>query len=897
MTATIHGYLDVLAADGRIVQIRPVRSDDASPLLALYQRESDESLRLRFFTAGRGALDREVERLVRPAGPDHAALAADDAGELVGVASYEREPGTDRAEFAVIVDDRHHGRGIGTLLLEHLAGYARRQGVRQLTGDVLAENAAMLRVARDLVTTRLAAPQAGVVEVRVPTELDEAALAAIDARERVAGHRSLVPLLAPRSVAVIGAGRKPGGIGHEVLRSIVEHGFTGTIRPVNAHATEVAGIPAYPTVAAIPELVDLAVVAVPATAVRRVVADCAAAGVRAMVILTSGFGETDAAGRTEQSELVRIARRNGMRLVGPNCLGVLNTDPQVRLAATFAADVPPPGGLAVASQSGAVGIAVLDHATRTGIGISSFVSLGNKADVSGNDLLTYWYDDPDTEAVALYLESFGNPRKFARIARALARRKPVLAVKSGRSEGGRRAGASHTAAAAAPDVAVDSLFAQAGVIRTDTLGDLLDAARMLVGQPLPSGNRVAVVGNAGGVNVLAADAAEAAGLTVPQLSHATVSRLRAVAPDAPGDGNPVDLGAAATPQRLEQAVRVLAGSGEVDAVLAVFAATRTNDVPGSLAALAKAADQTTGTPLAVVLLGVVDPPTTVGARKAPVYPLPELAVRALGHAAGYARWRREPLGRRPELSNVDSGRARELVDQALSTGGGWQPAETVSALLHCYGVPVVRSISAGSVSDTVAAAEELGYPVAVKSDDPDVVHKSDIGAVRLGLTGPDQVRDAYRAIGEAVGTARSAVVVQPMARGDVELVAGVVHDPLFGSLVMLGLGGVHTDLLGDRTFRLLPVTDTDASRMWRSLRASPLLTGYRGKPGVDTAAVEDLLLRVGRLAEDIPEIAELDLNPVLAGPEGLFAVDAKLRLSEVGQEPDAVLRALQMPPS
>ncbi|HEX6076413.1 MAG TPA: GNAT family N-acetyltransferase [Micromonosporaceae bacterium] len=895
MTATIRSYLDVLAADGRIVQIRPVRPDDASGLLALYERESDESLRLRFFTAGRGALHCEVDRLVRPAGPDHVALAADDAGELVGVASYEREPGTDRAEFAVIVDDRHHGRGIGTLLLEHLAGYARRQGIRQLTGDVLAENAAMLRVARDLVTTRLAAPQAGVVEVRVPTDLDEAALAAVDARERVAGHRSLVPLLAPRSIAVIGAGRKPGGIGHEVLRSIIEHGFTGSVHPVNAHATEVAGVAAYPTVAAIPERVDLAVVAVPATAVREVVAECATAGVRAMVILTSGLGETDAAGRAEQSELVRIARRHGMRLVGPNCLGVLNTDPQVRLAATFAADVPPPGGLAVASQSGAVGIAVLDHAARTGIGISSFVSLGNKADVSGNDLLTYWYDDPDTEAVALYLESFGNPRKFARIARALARRKPVLAVKSGRSEGGRRAGASHTAAAAAPDVAVDSLFAQAGVIRTDTLGELLDAARMMVGQPLPTGNRVAVVGNAGGANVLAADAADAAGLTVPQLSPATVARLREVAPDAPGDGNPVDLGAATTPRRLQQAVRVLAGSGEVDSVLTVFAATRTNDVPGALTALAEAADQTTGTPFAVVLLGVPDPPTTLGARKVPVYPLPELAVRALGHAVGYARWRREPLGRRLDLTGVDSGRARALVDQALATGGGWQPAETVSALLHCYGVPAVRSISAGSASDAVAAAEELGYPVAVKSDDPDVVHKSDIGAVHLGLTTPDEVRNAYRAIGEAVGVSRSAVVVQPMARGDVELVAGVVHDPLFGSLVMLGLGGVHTDLLGDRTFRLLPVTDIDANRMWRSLRAAPLLTGYRGKSAVDTRALEDLLLRVGRLAEDIPEIAELDLNPVLAGPDGLFAVDAKLRLSEVGAEPDAVLRALRMP--
>ncbi len=895
VTESHRRYVDVLTADGRILQIRPVHADDATALTGLYQRESDESLRMRFFGSGRSYVDKEVERLVRPPAPDHVALLADDAGVVVAVASYERVPGGDSAEFALLVDDRHHGRGIGTLLLEHLAEYARRHGVRKLVGDVLAENAAMLRLARDLAATSVAPPRAGVVEIEFATDLDDAALAAIDARERTAGHRSLTPLMAPRTVAVVGAGRKPGGIGHEVLCSILEHGFTGTVHPVNPHADEVAGRRVYPSVAAIGSPVDLAVVAVPAAMVLEIAEDCATAGARSMLVLTSGFGETDPAGHAAQAELTRIARRHGMRLVGPNCLGILNTSPAVRLAATFATQVPPAGGLAVASQSGAVGIAVLDHATRTGIGVSSFVSLGNKADVSGNDLLTYWYDDPATRAVALYLESFGNPRKFARIARALARRKPVLAVKSGRSEGGRRAGASHTAAAAAPDTAVDTLFAQAGVIRTDTLGELVDAARLLMDQPLPAGDRIAVVGNAGGVNVLAADAAEAVGLTVPQLSAATVARLREIAPDAPGDGNPIDLGAATSPERLAAAVDVLAASGEVDAIVGVFAATRTNDVPKAVAALGEAGDRAHHLPFAGVLLGVPDAPDTLGVRRAPVYPLPELAVRALGHAAAYARWRRQPLGHRAELPGIEAVTARDIVAQALAAGGGWQPAETVGALLDCYGIPTVPSVPAGTAPEAVAAAERLGYPVAVKVADPSVVHKTDVGGVHLALSTPAAVRDAYHLIAAALGELRPAVVVQPMATGEAELVAGVVHDPLFGSLVMLGLGGVHTDLLGDRTFRLLPMTDVDAGRMWRSLRAVPLLTGYRGRPGVDTDALEDLLLRVGRLAEDLPEVAELDLNPVLAGPDGLVAVDAKLRLAEVGEEPDAVLRALRMP--
>ncbi|MFF5229599.1 GNAT family N-acetyltransferase [Dactylosporangium sp. NPDC000521] len=869
--------VDCLTTDGRIVRLRTIRPQDAPALLALHQRLSPASRYLRFFSAGT-ALDGEVRRLVRPSGPDHVHLLVEERGSVLAAGSYERIDAA-RADFALVVDDDHHGEGLGTLLLEHLAAAARRAGIAELVGDVLPGNAAMLRVGGDLapgVARRLEA-DAGTFQIRVPTLPDEAALAAVGLRDRTAAHHSLRPLLAPASVAVIGAGRRPGGIGREVLAALRAGGYTGALHAVNPNAAEVCGMAAHPSVAAIGGAVDLAVIAVPAAAVPEVVRQCSTAGVRAAVILTAGIEPAT------QAALVRHARRHGMRILGPNCLGVVNTDPAVRLTATFAPAPPVAGGLAVASQSGAVGVAILDAATGCGVGISSFVSLGNKTDISSNDLLSYWADDPATRAVALYVESFGNPRRFAWIARALASRKPVLAVKSGRSEGGRRAGASHTAAVAAPETAVAALFEQAGVIRTDTLGELLDTARVLADQPLPTGNRLAVVGNAGGLNVLAADAAPAAGLVVPTLT---------LPGRTPAAVNPIDLGAQATADSVSEAIRVVARSGEADLLVVTFVATRSNDTPGTVAAIAATVDDCPQLPVAVVVVGAPDVPRTLGTRKVPVFDLPEPAVLAMGRAARYAARRREPVGTRPSLPDVDHGAARGIVQRALATGGGWQPADVARSLLTCYRVPVVETRIATDAGEALRYAEVISYPVALKAAAPDLVHKSDIGAVRLGLADEAAVRVAYRAIGAAVGTGQPAVTVQPMADPGVEMVAGVVHDPVFGSLLMLGLGGVYTDLLGDRTLRLLPLTDRDAAAMWRGLRAAPLLTGYRGAAPADTSALEDLLLRLGRLAEDFPEIAELDLNPVLVGPRGCTAVDVKLRLAPVGAEPDPYLRHL-----
>ncbi|MEV4624208.1 GNAT family N-acetyltransferase [Asanoa sp. NPDC049573] len=895
-SATATGGVDALMADGGIVRIRVVRPDDRPALQAMYERGDADGLRMRFFAlATEATIAAELDRLCRQPDDSGGAVLAELAGTVVGVASFALLNGPGRhAEFAVFVDDAHRGRGIGTLLLEHLTVFARSAGIDELTGMVLADNGSMMRVARGLSGRVVAHVTEDALDVGLPTADDVAAIDAMDERERHAEQASLRPLLRPRSVAVVGAGRAAGGVGHEALRGLQEYGYTGTLYAVNPQAVEVAGIPAYPSLGAVPGPVDLVVVAVPAPGVAGVIADAAAIGARAAVILSAGFSETGSGGRVQQAALVDVGRKHGIRIVGPNCIGILNTDPAVRLNASFTPGLPLAGGLAVASQSGAVGIALLDHAARAACGISTFVSLGNKADVSGNDLIAYWFDDPRTTAVALYLESFGNPRKFARIARALARRKPVLAVKSGRSAAGRRAGASHTAAAAAPDATVDALFAQAGVIRVDDLGELLDAARVLTDQPLPGGRRLAVLGNAGGFNVMAADAAAGGFLAVSAPSADLRDRMRDLIPDAAAVDNPLDLGAAATPAGFAAAARALAASGEVDALLFVVAATRSNDVPAILAAIAPIVDAQPGLAAAAVVVGVPDPPPVLGSRRMPVYDLPEQAVRALDHAARYAAWRREPLGRRPELTGIDTERARAAVGRGLAAHDGWQPYAITAEILRAYGVPLLGSTVVTDEDSAAVAARLAGYPVAVKSADPALVHKTEVGGVHLSLADDAAVRAAYRAVTAAGDPARGALV-QPMVARGVELVAGIVHDPLFGSLVMAGLGGVQTDLFDDRVLRLVPMTDLDAGRMWRALHAAPLLTGFRGSRPANTDAVEDLLLRLGRLAEDLPEVAELDLNPVVAGPDGVVAVDAKLRLLAVGVEPDPVLRGLRHP--
>ncbi|MGW1344474.1 bifunctional acetate--CoA ligase family protein/GNAT family N-acetyltransferase [Kribbella sp. NPDC002412] len=882
---------DVLASDGSVVRIRPVRADDEPALGAMNERVSDRSMYLRFFGISRSMADEHMHHLVADH-DGHVALVAEYDDRVVGVASYEPlRPG--EAEMAFLLEDSVQGRGIGTLLLEQLAATARENGVQRLRADTLAENAGMLRVFADSGFEQVRRLESGVVELVLDTAYRPSTLERMADRERAAEDRSLHRVFAPRAVAVIGAGRTPGGIGHEVLQNLVRGNFTGPVYAVNPHTDRVAGLPSYPSVEDVPGFVDLAVIAVPAEQVRHVLGSCGAKGVAGAVVLTAGFSELGTAGHAAQQEILEVARRHSIRLIGPNCIGLVNTDPAVNLNATFAEVSPTPGALAIAAQSGAVGVAVLDQAGRSGLGVSEFVSLGNKVDVSGNDLLLHWWGDPRTAVIGLYLESFGNPRKFGGLARLVGRTKPILVVKGGRSAGGRRAGASHTAAAATPETAVDALFAQSGVLRMDTLEELVETARVLAALPLPRGRRLAVVGNAGGAGVLAADAAGRLGLDLPELSDAVQRELMGLG--AVGSVNPVDLGAAASPSSLGRALHLIADSGEVDAVLVNYAATRAGHVDEIYDAIAQSAAGS-GLPILVNCVGALDAApeiVVVGGRRLPVFPFPESAVRALAHAVRYAEWRARPQGAVPELARVDAAGARAVVRDFLGNRpeGGWVDQVEVGRLLQCAGVAAIPVTGVSTRAEAIRVAKSIGYPVALKTASPTALHKTDIGGVRIGLADQLQLAAAYDEVTAAAQDPN--VVIQAMAPSGTELLVGVVRDPLFGPLVMAGSGGVLTDLLADRQWRGLPLTDLDAADMVRSLRCAVLLAGYRGAEAADQAAVLDVIHRIAWLAELVPELAELDINPLIAGAAGAFAVDVRMRLTPATPEPDWYARRMR----
>jgi acyl-CoA synthetase (NDP forming)/GNAT superfamily N-acetyltransferase len=886
-----------LLLDRAVVFLRASRPTDVDALLDLHRRVSGRSRYFRFFT-GAADVEREVRRLSRPPDADHAVVVAEHDGLVVAVASYERLD-VARAELALLVDDDWQGRGVGTLLLERLASYARAAGIAELTGEVLAANGAMLEAGSGLApgVSRSRADDPGMVHLVIPTTLDRSAVDAAAERDRRAERESLRPLLEPSSVAVVGVSRRGHGVGRAVLRTLRAGGYTGRIFAVNPRAERVAGLRAYPSVSAIGLPVDLAVIAVPVSQVRSVVEDCATTGVGAVVILAARADDDPSRSQAAEEGLVELARAHGMRIIGPNCIGVANPQDDVCLSATFAPQPATPGALAVASQSGAVGIALLEAATRDQVGISTFVSLGNAADVSTNDLLAYWHDDPRSRVVALYVESFGNPRRFAVLARSLSRRKPVLVVKSGRSPAGQRAGASHTGVIATADATVDALFRQAGVLRFDTLGELLDAARFLADQPLPAGPRLGVVGNAGGLNVLAADAARGMGLVLPELPPSTQHRITRKVPHPAGATNPVDLGADVSPAALTQALRAVAESGAVDALVVTLVATATTDIEGLMRAVASPRPAAPALPVALVVVGATSP-RRLGRLRVPVYDLPENAVRAVGHADRYRRLRDEPEGRRPDLAGVDVLQARRTLVDLPVRSPGWQEPDVAVRLLASYGIPCIETRVAAGAEEAERAATSCGFPVAVKSADASLVHRTEAGAVHLDVVDGTAVRRAYVEIARATKTDDPRVIVQPMAGPGLEVIVGVRHDPAFGSVVTLGAGGVHTEILSDHSVRAVPLTDLAVRQMWQQLRSAPLFTGYRGEPGVDTAALEDLLVRVGRLAEDNPELAELDLNPVVLGwrhddtGPPVCVVDVKLRLHLAGPEPDGTLRDL-----
>jgi acyl-CoA synthetase (NDP forming) len=808
----------------------------------MHEALSPHNAYLRFFSLSPLNAEREARRVTREPGPDHVALLAWLGGELAGVASYEPTGQPEVAEIALAVPDHLHGRGIGTLLLEHLVSIARQRKLQAFAAVTLPGNVAMLGVFTDagLPEQRKLVDGEMVLTFPLPADVADRRLGdyldSVAARESRADVASLRHLLRPDSIAVVGASRHRGSAGREILHNIVTGGFAGQVYPVNPAARSLEGLPCLPSADDLPEHVDVAVIAVPASALPLVAEACGRRGVRSLVVITGDLGDGG-------PHLLATCRAYGMRLVGPNCFGI--AVPGLGLDATFAARHPRPGVAGLVVQSGGIGVSFLTHLSRLGIGVSSFASVGDKYDVSSNDLLTWWEQDGQTSLVAMYVESFGGPRRFARTARRLGHRMPVLTVISGRSAAGQRAAASHTAAPATPLVTQEALFAQAGVIAVKNLGELGEAAALLASQPLPTGNRVAIVSNAGGGGVLAADACADHGLTVVALPETTRDRLRALLPAGAAVDGPVDTTAAVSVSAFRACLEVVAVADGVDAVLAVTVPTAMADPSQALGTTRVAK------PLAAAVLDQADcvrlipkpdedlPDLTAAGGlpclpAVPAYAYPEGAARALGHAARYHAWRVRQQGRVPELPGVRAGDARALVAAALADrpDGGWLPPASVADLLGCYEIPL-----------------------------PPASAVPEAGPAEAGVDG-------------------------------VDVVVGVVQEPVFGPLVVFGLGGAASEILGDRAARLSPLTDADAADMIREVSAAPLLFGRADRPPVDAAALAGLLLRVSRLADDLPEVAELDLNPVIAEPGGVRAMAARIRISPV-QPQDPFLRRLR----
>jgi acetate---CoA ligase (ADP-forming) len=883
----VHREADVVLRDGSTVHVRPARPADAPAVEGLLKGLSEWSLWLRFFSrfpnlaeAVQWATEVDYERrysLVATSGAE---------ARVVGHAGFERQPDhPDRAEVAFEIADAMQGKGLGTILLGQLAEAANQLGIQTLDAEVLPENHQMVKVFRDSGFPVKTHSVPGALLIEFPTSLSPEALERFERREQVAATAAMRAFLEPRSVAVVGASRRRGAVSGELFHNLLEAGFNGPVYPVNPKAPVVQSVVAYKSVLDVPGPVDLAVLALPAPYVVEAAGECAAKGARAIVVISAGFAETGPEGAQRQRELLAVCRAAGMRLIGPNCLGIVNTDAEVRLDATFGPIVPLPGRVGFLSQSGALGLAIIDYANALGLGLSSFVSVGNKADISSNDLLSFWEQDDRTGLVLLYLESFGNPRKFARIARRVARTKPVLAVKSGRSAAGARATSSHTGALlAASDVTVDALFDQAGVIRTDSLGELFDVASLLANQPIPAGRRVGIVTNAGGPGIMCADACEAGGLEVVQLSPRLQASLAEGLPAEAAVANPIDMLASAPPEHYRRTVELVAASGEVDAVIVIFIPPLPADSEVVVQAVRDATATAGSVPVLNVVMSSADPPREDGdGPRLPRYQFPEDAARALVRAVEYATWRQRPEGQMPELPDVRHDEAAALLAAALADGPGprWLAPKEVARLLGCYGVPTAEWRLAGSPEEAGAAAAELGGPVALKAVAPRLVHKTEAGAVRLGLAGAEAVQAAAAEMATAVaaeGYTVDGFLVQRMVGEGVELLVGVVHDASFGPVIACGAGGTAVELLKDVAVRITPLTDLDAAEMVRSLATYPLLDGYRGAPRADVAALEDLLLRVSALVEAHPTIAELDCNPIKVLPDGVVVVDARVRI-------------------
>jgi acetyl coenzyme A synthetase (ADP forming)-like protein len=887
---------EVLLRDGSSILLRPIRVDDVQRWLAFVSKLSRHTKYLRFHYMPK---EMELDDAIRFCTVDYSntfALVAEVLREpsraIVAISRYYRLPNYRSAEVAFAIEDAYQGRGLGTRLLEHLVNVARENGITTFEADVLAENKQMTDVFKDYgfhITSEL---QAGVYHITFPITRTLKVERKEEERERISTLASLHSLLRPRSVALIGASRHPGTIGYLLLQCMTQSSFSGKVYPVNPGVDSLMSLKTYPSVLDIPGDVDMAVIAVPAKIVPKVADECGHKGVHTIVVISDGFKESGPEGASREKKLRDIALGHGMRLVGPNCMGVINTDPSVQLNATFSPVYPPSGNVAFLSQSGAMGLTILEYANKLNMGISTFVSVGNRADISSNDLLEYWEEDPATKVILLYLESFGNARKFARIARRVSDRKPIVVVKSGSTKAGSRAASSHTGAMATSDVASDVLFRHAGIIRVNIMEELFDVATLLSNQHLPRGRRLVIVTNGGGPGIIAADASARNGLLLPELSRELVNKLKSVIKRDIRISNPLDTTAGATAEEFDGILKLLASDEGSDAVLAIFIPPVVANITAMESTIKAVAPLfwRYGKPLLACFLGARGFKAKLGAsgKFVPCYPFPEEAISALARTVEYAETRRKAKGTVPRFPGMKRERARTIIKKAMIRSNRrplWLSAKDISALLDCYGIRFVKTLVAETVDEAMAIASNIGFPVAVKLASSTIMHKSDVGGVLLNLNSEDEVRRAFediRAKLNKIGCQdeMEGVIVQQMIKEGIEAIAGVTQDPLFGPLILFGSGGIYAELIKDVTLRLHPLTDLDAKEMVSSIKMAKLFEGFRGSPPSDTQALENLLLRLSAMVEDIPQMAELDFNPVKVMPkgEGYWIVDARIMI-------------------
>ncbi|MEU6369172.1 GNAT family N-acetyltransferase [Streptomyces sp. NPDC046931] len=906
-----HWEADVVLRDGGTARIRPITAGDAERLVSFYEQVSDESKYYRFFAPYPRLSARDVHRFTHHDFVDRVGLAATIGGEFIATVRYDRigadgraaSAPADEAEVAFLVQDAHQGRGVASALLEHIAAVARERGIRRFAAEVLPANTRMIKVFTDAGYQQKRSFEDGVVHLEFGLEPTDRSLAVQRAREQRAEARSVQRLLAPGSVAVIGVGRTPGGVGRSLLGNLKDGGYTGHLYAVNkafeADPMELDGVPAHRSVREIPEPVDLAVVAVPAEHVPEVVAECGEHGVQGLVVISAGYAESGPEGRERQRELVRQARSYGMRIIGPNAFGIINTSPDVRLNASLAPEMPRTGRIGLFAQSGAIGIALLSRLHRRGggvtgvTGVSTFVSSGNRSDVSGNDVLQYWYEDADTDVALMYLETIGSPRKFNRLARRTAAAKPLVVVQGARHGSAPQGHA--VRATRLPHATVSALLRQAGVIRVDTITELVDAGLLLARQPLPAGPRVAILGNSESLGLLTYDACLTEGLRpLPPLDLTTEASAEdfrgalttALAGDAcdavvvtaiPAVGE-TSAGDAA----LAEALRSAAAAAPAKPVLVVHV-----ELGGLAEALSAAASTSPQAQRTDPPRPAERPPATVqapaDARLIPAYPAAERAVRALAQAVRYAQWRRDAAdpGKVPEYDDIDEKGAAALIARLLAEGQGLTlGTDETCDLLARYGIHVRRALPAPTPEAAARAARAIGYPVALKATAPNLRHRADLGGVRLDLADEEQLLRAYTELTELFGKPEELrPVVQGMAPRGVDTLIRAVIDPAAGAVLSFGLAGAASQLLGDMAHRLIPVTDRDATSLVRAIRTAPLLFGWRGSAPVDTPALEQLMLRVSRLVDDHPEVVAVTLEPVVVAPRGLSVLGATVRLA------------------